>query len=345
MLGGMRHTAHGWWLEEAGPVEPRPPLASDLDVDVAIVGGGYTGMWTAWHVLAAEPEAKVALLEADVCGHGPSGRNGGFCETLWVGTTAPAGAAGRRRCGQGRRRVRGHRADDRRVVRVGGRGGLVPADAPFILASTALGTDDKWRAIATAAREVGRPEEVREADAAELRRHCDSPAFYDGIILDDSATVHPARLALGLRAQAHRPGRPDLRAHARARPARTRAERGDPGDRRRARPREGRGARARAELARAAAAAVAAVGDVIAHRADPAAPRRDRGARLDRRRIDHGRPRARAPLPHHPRRPDRVGGRRPAGGRRADRWPRRGLWLADPGDLRAALARLLPQFT
>jgi glycine/D-amino acid oxidase-like deaminating enzyme len=71
--------------------------------------------------------------------------------------------------------------------------------APFMLASTAPGTDGKWRAIATAAREVGRPEEVREADAGELRRHCDSPAFQSGIILDDSATVNPARLSLGLR--------------------------------------------------------------------------------------------------------------------------------------------------
>ncbi len=198
MLGGMRHTAHGWWLEEAGPVEPRPPLASDLDVDVAIVGGGYTGMWTAWHVLAAEPEAKVALLEADVCGHGPSGRNGGFCETLWVALPRLRELLG----DDDAVKVADASADTVRMIGEWCESEGVEAwyrHAPFILASTAPGTDDKWRAIATAAREVGRPEEVREADAAELRRHCDSPAFYDGIILDDSATVHPARLALGLR--------------------------------------------------------------------------------------------------------------------------------------------------
>ena len=46
-----------------------------------MIGGGYAGLWTAWNLL--ERGASVALLEADVCGHGPSGRNGGFCETLW----------------------------------------------------------------------------------------------------------------------------------------------------------------------------------------------------------------------------------------------------------------------
>ena len=51
-----------------------------------MVGGGYTGMWAAWELL--ERGATVALLEAGVCGHGPSGRNGGFCESLWLSAGA-----------------------------------------------------------------------------------------------------------------------------------------------------------------------------------------------------------------------------------------------------------------
>ena len=65
----MIHTAHGWWLAEAGPVEPAPALHGDVSADVVIVGGGYAGLWTAWQLL--ERGARVALLEADVCGHGP----------------------------------------------------------------------------------------------------------------------------------------------------------------------------------------------------------------------------------------------------------------------------------
>jgi glycine/D-amino acid oxidase-like deaminating enzyme len=53
-----------------------------------VVGGGYSGLWTAWHVLRTAPDARVVVLEADVCGHGPSGRNGGFVEDLWLNLPA-----------------------------------------------------------------------------------------------------------------------------------------------------------------------------------------------------------------------------------------------------------------
>jgi hypothetical protein len=43
----VRHDAHGYWLEEAGPVEPVAPASGDLEADVVVLGGGYTGMWTA----------------------------------------------------------------------------------------------------------------------------------------------------------------------------------------------------------------------------------------------------------------------------------------------------------
>ncbi len=78
----MRHDAHGWWIAEAGAPVPSPPLSGSVDADVVIVGGGFCGMWTAWHVLAAEPDARVAIVEAARCGFGPSGRNGGFVQSM-----------------------------------------------------------------------------------------------------------------------------------------------------------------------------------------------------------------------------------------------------------------------
>jgi glycerol-3-phosphate dehydrogenase len=68
-----RHTAHGYWLDEADPVQPWPSLAGDVTADVVVIGGGYTGMWTAWQLKALEPEASVALIEAAGCGESPSG--------------------------------------------------------------------------------------------------------------------------------------------------------------------------------------------------------------------------------------------------------------------------------
>ena len=81
--GCMRHTAHGYWLEEAGARRGRARAGRrHRRADVVVIGGGYTGLWTAWQLRARG--ASVVLLEADLCGHGPSGRNGGFCETLWT---------------------------------------------------------------------------------------------------------------------------------------------------------------------------------------------------------------------------------------------------------------------
>jgi glycine/D-amino acid oxidase-like deaminating enzyme len=60
----------------------RPALGTDLDVDVAIVGGGYTGLWTAFYLLERQPSLRVAILEANVVGFGASGRNGGWCSAL-----------------------------------------------------------------------------------------------------------------------------------------------------------------------------------------------------------------------------------------------------------------------
>jgi glycine/D-amino acid oxidase-like deaminating enzyme len=69
-----------YWLG-ADPYQPRPSLKGDVDVDVAIVGAGFTGLSTAYHLHAAEPGLRIAVLEADVVGYGASGRNAGFSMT------------------------------------------------------------------------------------------------------------------------------------------------------------------------------------------------------------------------------------------------------------------------
>ncbi len=105
----MEHTTHGYWLEEAGERPPLPPADGELNCDVLVIGGGYTGMWTAWQVSQLEPEASVILLEADRCGHGPSGRNGGFVNAMWFSAhtlrdrVGGAGAAGSSPSRAGRR--------------------------------------------------------------------------------------------------------------------------------------------------------------------------------------------------------------------------------------------------
>jgi glycine/D-amino acid oxidase-like deaminating enzyme len=75
-----RYESYSYWLETAGePLAPRLSLASSQDVDVAILGGGYSGLWTAYYLLTTQPSLKVAILEKEIVGYGGSGRNGGWC--------------------------------------------------------------------------------------------------------------------------------------------------------------------------------------------------------------------------------------------------------------------------
>ena len=68
-----------FWFTTGSPGPARPPAAGASRVDVAIVGGGFTGLWAAIALLDADPSLRVAILEADRVGSGASGRNGGFC--------------------------------------------------------------------------------------------------------------------------------------------------------------------------------------------------------------------------------------------------------------------------
>ena len=75
-----RYRAQSFWLDTTpDPLEPRPPLTSDEEVDVAIVGAGFSGLWAAYYLKQLEPGLRVAIVEAEIAGFGASGRNGGWC--------------------------------------------------------------------------------------------------------------------------------------------------------------------------------------------------------------------------------------------------------------------------
>ena len=72
-----------WHDSLPGPLAPRPPLQGARRADVAIVGAGYTGLWTAWYLRRLDPSLDIALVEAETAGYGASGRNGGWC-SAWL---------------------------------------------------------------------------------------------------------------------------------------------------------------------------------------------------------------------------------------------------------------------
>lgn len=160
--------------------EPLPALAGDATADVVVVGGGFTGLWSAWHLAATG--AAVVVLEGTRCGFGPSGRNGGFVSSLDL-VVDPASALG----------VAGREA----VLAIGEWCSDESVDAwfrpaPHVVVSTAPAQD-----AAVERRVPGA--HIARLDADAVRALCASPTFRIGAAVPCGATVHPARLVFGLR--------------------------------------------------------------------------------------------------------------------------------------------------
>src|SRR5919201_590033 len=198
-----RAARRSWWLEEAlahpefqGP--ETPPLRGATTADVVILGGGYTGMWTAWFVKERESDLDVVLLEQDICGGGPSGRNGGFCDGWWAHIWEV---------------VRTYGEDDamellmtvgRSPAEIGAWCEQHGVDAWFTRGGDlAVATSDaalgRWTGTLEAARALGIEDEYQVLSADEVRKRCDSPTFLGGLFISDAANLQPARLACGLR--------------------------------------------------------------------------------------------------------------------------------------------------
>jgi glycine/D-amino acid oxidase-like deaminating enzyme len=187
-----------WWLEEAPPDPIAPALEGELRVDVAVVGGGYTGLWTALALRERDPTVSVAVLEARFCGWGPSGRNGGFLHGYWASLA----------------RLRDRLGSDDALTLARAGDAIVPAirafaesrgedvwlrEAGILLVSTTRAQDAAVeRALATA-RELGVDEEAIPLSAVELAERCRSPAFRRGVHFREGGTVQPARLVRALR--------------------------------------------------------------------------------------------------------------------------------------------------
>jgi glycine/D-amino acid oxidase-like deaminating enzyme len=189
------------WLEQALADDlgaPCPPLAGRVSADVCVVGGGFVGLWTALEVREQAPDASVVLIDAEGCGFGASGRNGGWMTSWWEELDTL-----QERFGDEHGRWLAERSTEAidRIqavcelegidARIRRHGGLVVATAPAQRARLP---------------ELAPGAPLRAVDVEELRRRTGSPLPQAGVEMLDAAAVHPARLARGLRALALRRG-------------------------------------------------------------------------------------------------------------------------------------------
>jgi glycine/D-amino acid oxidase-like deaminating enzyme len=190
------------WLREAlaaeGDPAPLPAPSADVEADVAIVGGGYTGMWTAWHLLERDPGLRIVLVEQDICGGGPSGRNGGFVNAWWDEIDTLVQLYGAERGLEAARTV----AES--VPAIGAWCAAHGIDAHFrhegmLVVSTTYPHDVRPEHAAHCAEGLGVGDEFVALDAAQVQAVCRSPVFRNGAFMRAGATVQPALLARGLR--------------------------------------------------------------------------------------------------------------------------------------------------
>lgn len=187
------------WLEQALGDEPdAPALAGDIKCDVVIIGGGFVGLWTALRLKELEPSADVLVLEADICGGGASGRNGGFALSWWLKASSL-----RKLCGDAGA-LQLLQASEAAIDEIEAfctecapaaefrRGGL-------LWAATSNAQIGAWNGVVDTASALGRPGVMTLLDAGEVARRAGSDVHRAGVLEASGATVHPARLARALR--------------------------------------------------------------------------------------------------------------------------------------------------
>jgi glycine/D-amino acid oxidase-like deaminating enzyme len=196
------------WRDTAGPPPPpRAPLPGDVDADVAVVGAGFTGLWTAYYLTVLEPTLRVVVVEAETAGHGASGRNGGWCSALFPTSTAglarlggPAGALAQQQALRDTvdevARVTAAEGIDCHLAK-GGTVALARSRAQLTRARAAVEAAHGWGSGAG---------DLQPLDAREARGHLRATRVLGGTYTPHCAALHPLRLARGLAAAAERRG-------------------------------------------------------------------------------------------------------------------------------------------
>ena len=182
-----------------GDLTPRPSLDGDTSVDVAIVGGGFTGLWTAYYLTERDPSLSILVIEREICGFGASGRNGGWA----VGELAAGfGAYARRSSSQSASRLMDYVHGSVDEI------GRVAATEAIECGFAKGGVIRFARSRAQAERQAAEIESnradgigediIRLLEPDEVRRFARPTDLHSGIFYAPCAALDPARLVRGL---------------------------------------------------------------------------------------------------------------------------------------------------
>ena len=192
----MKHRS--FWLQEALADAPdQPPLEGAARADVAIMGGGFVGLWTAIRIKERDPACDVVVLEQDVCGGGASGRNGGEVLSWWAKAGKLVDLCGREEA------IRIGRASVDAIGEIEAFCTTHGIDADFhrggyLWTATTEAQLGAWDSTVELLRDLGAPA-LELLEPAEVARRAGSPVHIAGVLDPSAATVQPAKLVRGLR--------------------------------------------------------------------------------------------------------------------------------------------------
>jgi glycine/D-amino acid oxidase-like deaminating enzyme len=198
------------WLDTLGPDDhlvPRAPLPGRVDCDVAIVGGGLTGIWTAYYLARQDPTLRIVVVEAEVVGFGASGRNGGWASALLPMSLTAMERRHGRAAALAMHRAMTATVDEVAAVTVAEGTDCHLAKGGSLELATSPAQVDRVREIVAEARQFGLGEEdVRWLDRREASERVAASGVLGAAFTPHCAAVHPARLVRGLASAVERRG-------------------------------------------------------------------------------------------------------------------------------------------
>ncbi|MDO8561544.1 MAG: FAD-binding oxidoreductase [bacterium] len=191
-----------YWFSYRNSGAVNEPLQGTHETDVAIVGGGFTGLWTAYFLKKLDPAVRVSLLEAETIGYGASGRNGGeACPTLDQSHLSAIEHFGLK--------------EAKKMARIGKQNyeafEKFASDCDFentgwLYPALSKGHTGSYKEAHAAAQAVGEGGGWQFFNASEMRKQLDSPLYLGGVFLPEGGIVNPMKLVLKLKRESERAG-------------------------------------------------------------------------------------------------------------------------------------------
>jgi glycine/D-amino acid oxidase-like deaminating enzyme len=208
MVRSDQYRSLSFWHDTVpGTLTAGDPLPGDTEADVAIVGAGFTGLWTAYYLARHDPSLRIVVCEREIAGFGASGRNGGWCSALF-----PASLGKLARMASPEAAVAMQRAMHETVDEVGRVAAAEGIDCHWAKGGTVMlarspAQLERAKAEITEAAEFGfGAEDLRLLSAAEAREMAGATEVLGGTFTPHCAAIHPARLVRGLLSVVRRAG-------------------------------------------------------------------------------------------------------------------------------------------